>query len=65
MKVSIPYSQAVKVSRIFSSGKYFRDHICKMKEWFLARGYPGKVVNDQIDKVVFSKNLPLKKSSKN
>ena len=31
----------------------------------MASGYPGKVVNDQIDKVVFSKNLPLKKSSKN
>ena len=35
-----------------------------MKVWFLARGYPEKVVNNQTDKVVFSKNPPVKKSSK-
>ena len=31
----------------------------------MARGYPEKVVNDQIDKVVFGKNPPVKKSSEN
>ena len=31
----------------------------------MARGYPEKVVNDQIDKVVFSKNPPFKKSPEN
>ena len=36
-----------------------------MKEWILARGYTEKVVNYQIDKVVFGKNPPLKKSSEN
>ena len=36
-----------------------------MKEWFLSRGYLEKVVNDQIGKVVFGKNPPVKKSSIN
>ena len=31
----------------------------------MARNYPEKVVNDQINKVVFSKNPPVKKSSEN
>ena len=61
IKVSIPYSQALRVSRICSPEKDFRVHICKMKEWFLARGYPEKDVNDQIDKFVFGKNLLIKK----
>ena len=43
------------------SEKDFRAHIHKMKEWILARGYPEKVMNYQIDKVVFGKNPPLKK----
>ena len=62
IKLSIPYSQALRVSRIYSLEKDFRAHICKMKEWFLAGAYPEKVVNDQIDKVVFGKNPPVKKS---
>ena len=32
---------------------------------FFARGYLEKVVNDKIDKVVFGKNPPVKKSSEN
>ena len=31
----------------------------------MARNYPEKVVNDQINKVVFGKNPPVKKSSEN
>ena len=65
IKLSIPYNQALRVSRICSPEKDFRAHICKMKKWFLARGYPEKVVNNQIDKVAFGKNPPVKKSSQN
>ena len=61
----IPYSQVLRIRRICLSEKYFRAHFHKMKEWILARGYPDKVVNYQIDKVVFGKNPPLKKSSEN
>ena len=32
IKVSIPYSEALRVSRTCSSEKDFRPHICKMKE---------------------------------
>ena len=63
MKVSLLYIQAVRFSRNCSSEKDFTAHIFKIKEWFLARGYP--VVNDQIGKVVFGKNPPVKKSSEN
>ena len=33
-----------------------------MKEWFLARGYPKIVVNNQIDKVVFGRDQSVKKT---
>ena len=31
-------------------------HVSHMKEWFLARGYSKIVLNNQIDKVVFSRD---------
>ena len=39
-------------------------HVSQMKEWFLARGYPKIVVNNQIDKVVFGRDQSLKKNLK-
>ena len=33
-----------------------------MREWFLARGYPKIVVNNQIDKVVFGRDQSVKKT---
>ena len=62
IKTSIPYSQALRVSRICSSGKDFRTHVSQMKEWFLARGYPEIVANNQIDKVIFDRDQSLKKN---
>ena len=35
-----------------------------MKEWFLARGYPEIVVNNQLDKVVFGRDQSVKKNLK-
>ena len=61
IKNSIPYSQALRLSRIYSSEKYFKGHVDRMKEWFLARHYPKNVANEQIDKVVFGKNRPSRK----
>ena len=37
-------------------------HVSHMKEWFLARGYPEIVVNNQIDKVVFGRDQSVKKN---
>ena len=62
IKNSIPYSHALRVSRICSSEKDFKTHVSHMKEWFLARGYPEIVVNNQIDKVVFGRDQSVKKN---
>ena len=45
IKTSIPYGQALRVSRICSSKKDFKTHVSPMKEWFLVRGYPKIVAN--------------------
>ena len=47
IKNSIPYSQALRVSRICSSEKDFKTHAFHMKECFLARGYAEIVVSNQ------------------
>ena len=62
IKNSIPYSQALRVSRICSSEKDFKTHISHMKEWFLARVYPEIVIKNQIDKVAFRRDLSVKKN---
>ena len=60
--MSIPYSQALRVSGICPSGKDFKAYICRMKQWFLARGFSEKGANDQINKVDFGENPPAEKS---
>ena len=37
-------------------------HFSHIKKWFLARGYPKIVVNNQIDQVVFRRDLSVKKN---
>ena len=59
---SIPYSQALRVSRICSSEKEIKTLIFHIKEYFLARGYPEIVVNNEIDKVVFGRDQSVKKN---
>ena len=54
IKNSLPYSQALILSRICSSENNFKGHVYRKKEWFLARDYPKNVVNEQINKVIFS-----------
>ena len=62
IKNSIPYSQALRISRLCSSQNYFNAHISNLKDWSLTRDYPQKVVNEQIDKVDFGKQ-PLRKDN--
>ena len=62
LKTSMPYSQALRVSRMCLSQKDFKTNVSHMKEWFLARGYPEIVVNNQIDKVVFGRDQSVKKN---
>ena len=39
IKKLIPYSQALRISRFFSSQNDFNAHISNLKDWFLARDY--------------------------
>ena len=64
IKTSIPYSQTLRVNRICSSEKDFKTHVSHMEEWFLVRGYPEIVVNNQIDKVVFGRDQSVDKNLK-
>ena len=65
IKTSIPYSQALRASRICSSEKDFKTHVSHLKEWSLATGYPEIVVNNQIDKVHFGRDQSVKKNLEN
>ena len=56
IKNSMPYSQALRISRLYISQNDFSAHISNLKDWFLARDYPQKVVSEQIDKIVFGKH---------
>lgn len=59
----MPYSQLLRANRISLSEKDFKAHYCRIKNRFLANFYPEKLVNDQIHKIVFVKNAPIKKLS--
>ena len=61
---SIPFSQASRISRLCSSQNDFNAHFPNLKDWFLARDYPQKVVEEQIDdKVAFAKQPTRKDNS--
>ena len=53
-KCSIIYSQALRMSRIFSYKTDFEKHLVDMKSWFQARGYPSDLVQKETNKVKFS-----------
>ena len=65
IKNSLPYSQALILSRICSSENNFKGHVYRKKEWFLARDYPKNVVNEQINKVIFSLSQINRKNFEN
>ena len=60
---SIPFSQALRISRLCLSQIDFNAYTSKIKDWFLARDYPYKVVSEQIGKVVFGKQATCKDTS--
>ena len=55
-KRSIIYSQALRISRICSNKSDFLKHLESMKSWFEVRGYPNKLIEQEIEKVKFFKN---------
>ena len=55
-KPSIIYSQALRISRVCSNKSDFLKHLESMKSWFEVRGYPNKLIEQEIEKVKFFKN---------
>ena len=62
----IIYSQALRMSRIYSYKTDFEKHPVDIKSWFQAKGYPSDLVQNEMNKVKFSgdwdKNKTKKKS---
>ena len=50
-KRSIVYSQGLRVKRICSEKEDFLKHMREMKLWFLKRGYPENIVDQELGKV--------------
>ena len=53
IKRSIVYSQTLRASRLCSFKEDFADHSEKMKTWFSKRGYPDKIIENEMKKVLF------------
>ena len=47
IKNSIIHSQVLCIKRICPLKSDFKNHLVNLKNWFLARGYPEKLVNEQ------------------
>ena len=52
----------MRISRLCLSQNNFNADISNLKDWFLARDYPQKVVSEQVNKVVFGKQ-PTRKDT--
>ena len=57
VKKSIIYNQTLTLRRICSETKGLKSHVKDLKGWFLRRGYPQRIVEEQMDKAF---RLPLK-----
>ena len=54
-KKSIIYSQTLRLSRLCSKEINFIQHRKEMKSWFLKRGYPVALIQNEMDKVKFKR----------
>ena len=63
IKRSIVYSQTLRASRLCSFKEDFVDHSEKMKTWFSKRGYPDKIIENEMKKVNFSESRRKTKSA--
>ena len=62
IKWAIVYSQTLQASRLSSFIEDFVDHSENMKTWFSKRGYPDKIVENDMKKVNFSESRIKTKS---
>ena len=56
IKKSIIYSQTLRLRRICSEKKDLKSHVRDLKGWFLRRGYPQRIIEEQVDRAF---RLPL------
>ena len=63
-KLSIVFSQALRVSRICSNKTDFERHLNDMESWLQARGYPKHLVQKEMSKGRFNKENSNTKQSK-
>ena len=54
IKRSIVYSQSLRARRLCSLESNFLKRCTKMKSWFLKRGYPENMTDEEMKKVKFS-----------
>ena len=63
IKISIIYSQTLRLSKICSYERDFDTHALNMKSWFLDRGYSKQMIDSQMEKVRFGqKKVQSKKA---
>ena len=62
-KRSIAYSQALRLSRIYSFKNDFEKHPEEIKSCFRVRGYPDNLMKKEMGKVCFSKSTGSKNKS--
>ena len=55
-KHSVIYSQILRIRKICSNKSDFLKHLESMKSWFEVRGYPTKLIEQEMEKVDFLKN---------
>ena len=55
-KRSIIYSQTLRLKRLCSLEKDFKEKLSEMKSWFLNRGYPEQIIDYEMEKVNFREN---------
>ena len=63
-KMSVVFSQTLRISKLCSSEKDFENHKEEMKSLFKKRKYPEDLISSEMTKVRFS-NLRLKSNDKN
>ena len=56
VKSSIIHSQTLRLQRICSEEKDFIKHLDQLRVWFKARGYPGDLIESQIQKALRKRN---------
>ena len=57
LKISIIYSQTLRLSNICMYEEGFDKHVLNMKSWFLERGYSKEMIDSQIGKVKLGHRL--------